>query len=316
MPFVKTIRPQKIRRGLSLKEFYEKRNKVLIIRAVGGLGDILMHRMIFEDFKLLAPEIELHFACPWQYHDAVRDHPFVDKIFNTEYNQDDYIVHYNTSTACGRYEMRIAPGYDLHRSDIWASHCGLHLTKHDMHFNLTESEQAEGRKLIEEHRFCDGPSVIMSPISALTTKNIPDEELLKLANELKFRGFCPIAVHTAPIYCLLKNDFPTITPKLRQWLGIINQADYVISVDTAALHCAGGMRKPFVGIFTFVNGETYTKYYPTAEVVQSECPVGHRGCYNWGLCPKKSGHELPCHTNVNAKVVLESFDRLLERFPM
>jgi ADP-heptose:LPS heptosyltransferase len=36
--------------------------------------------MMFEDFKLLMPEAEIHFACPDYYHDAVKDHPFVDKI--------------------------------------------------------------------------------------------------------------------------------------------------------------------------------------------------------------------------------------------
>jgi len=37
----------KIPRPVSLREFYQRKDKIVIIRAVGGLGDILIHRMMF-----------------------------------------------------------------------------------------------------------------------------------------------------------------------------------------------------------------------------------------------------------------------------
>lgn len=37
--------------SISLKTFNNRKNKILIYRQYGGLGDILMMRMIFEDFK-------------------------------------------------------------------------------------------------------------------------------------------------------------------------------------------------------------------------------------------------------------------------
>ena len=36
-------------KNISLKQFHERKNNVLIHRVCGGLGDILMHRMLFED---------------------------------------------------------------------------------------------------------------------------------------------------------------------------------------------------------------------------------------------------------------------------
>lgn len=309
-------RPQKINRVLSIKEFYDKRDKVLIFRGAGGLGDILMHRMMFEDFKLLSPGTEVHFSCPPQYHDAVKDHPFVDRVFGLDnFDRENYILTYNTTTACGRYEMRIAPLAGDHRSDIWASQCGIVLTRHNMHIKLTGEEQAEGRSLIEKYRFCDGPSVAVIPISAMENKNLSDHQLLGIVRGLQERGLYPFGVHTAPIYPLLKNDIPTVCKlKIRQWMGVINQADYVVSVDTAAFHCAGGMGKPVVGIFTFCNGETYGRYYPTKELVQGPCPVGYQGCYNWYSCPAKT-KLIPCLTDVSSQSVLAAFDRLLVRFP-
>lgn len=315
MPVVKNI-VKPVKRVLSIPDFYKKHNRVLIIRGVGGLGDILMHRMLFEDFKLLAPDVKIDFACPWQYHDVVKDHPFIDRILGlNEYHLEDYIVSYNTTTACGRYEMKIAPQSDLHRSDIWAKHCGINLTRHNMHFCLTEEEKVEGKQIIEKYRFCDGPAVIFCPISAMDKKNIQDKQMVDIAKGIQERGFYPVALHSTPIIPLIKNNIPIITkPKLRQWLGVINQCDYVVTVDTACLHCAGGMGKPMVGIFTFVNGKTYTKYYQNSECVQSLCPMGYIGCYNWGTCPGIKEPILPCRAAINVNDILTTFELIVNRF--
>jgi len=113
-------RPEQAKPTIGIRDFYNKRKKVLIQRSVGGLGDILMHRMMFEDFKKLLPNAEVHFACPAMYHEAVIDHPFIDKVLDSNVvNYHDYIIHYNTTTACGRWEMKMAPMSGKHRSDIW-----------------------------------------------------------------------------------------------------------------------------------------------------------------------------------------------------
>ena len=86
----------------SIREFYENRNKILIIRDTGGMGDILIHRMIFEDFKRIMPDAEIHFACPTRYHSILQDHPYIDKLLNSrEVNPHDYTISYNT-TSCSR----------------------------------------------------------------------------------------------------------------------------------------------------------------------------------------------------------------------
>ena len=142
---VERRRPDKLKRVLSLVDFYEKRNKILINRSVGGLGDVLMNRMMFEDIKLLMPDCEIHYACPIQYHDAVRDHPYIDKLLDPAHvDRKDYIAYYNTTTACGRTEMQFAPlSAPNNRSDIWASHCGFELTRHNMHFQITDEENKD-----------------------------------------------------------------------------------------------------------------------------------------------------------------------------
>lgn len=310
-------RPQKIVRAMSLNEFCQKRNKVLIVRGCGGLGDILMHRMMFEDFKRVMPDVELHFACPRYYHDAVKDHPCLDKILDVdEIDKSQYGVSYNTSTACGRSEMRLAPASGIHRSDIWANHCGLTLTKHDMHIHLSNEEKAEGKRLIKQAVDKEGPKVAICPISAMHNKNLSARHTVEIACGLAARGFCPFGLHHTLMAPFINNKIPAISEnRMRIWMAVLDQADYVISVDTSAFHCAGGLNKPVVGIFTFINGETYGKYHEKVELVQGPCPLKHRGCYNWGICPQREEKTLPCCSELKSSEILAAFDRLTERFP-
>lgn len=277
-----------------------------------------MHRMMFEDFKKLLPNAEIHFACPKFYHDAVIDHPFVDKVLDSsKTHYYDYIVHYNTSTACGRWETVAAPKAGKHRSDIWANHCGVALTSHEMHFKFSAEEKAEALDIINKHRDREGKTVVLAPISAMHNKNLSDEVMVDVAQGLRDRGYFPFGLHASPIYGLLKNDIPTVSGlRIRKCLSVINQADYVVSVDTSHFHAAGGMKKPVVGIFTFISGATYSMHYPNVELVQGPCPIGHLGCYNWGNCPKiRENPKLPCCLGMTANSILSAFDKLTQRFP-
>lgn len=317
---VEVIRPEKLMRTLSLKEFYEKRNKILIVRGCGGLGDILMHRMMFEDFKRLMPDAEIHFATPGYYHDAVRDHPFVDKLLTVEeVDRSEYVVSYNTTSSCGRTEMKLAPFSGPHRSDIWANHCGVMLTKHDMHFRLTEEEKQEGKRLIESNRNQDGPSVLIAPISAMENKNLMEHQLAGLIKGLRDRGLFPIGLHNNPVFTFVKHDVPTLHKvNLRQWLATIDQADYVVSVDTAAFHAAGGLKKPLVGIFSFADGKVYGKYFDffLLQRHRDDDPTWTCGpCYNWGNCPKTKNNPKPCLTELTSEMILEKVDRMVEKWP-
>lgn len=314
-------RPEKIVRTLSIEDFYNKRNKILIIRGVGGLGDIMMHRMIFEDIKKIMPDAEIHFACPPQYHDAIRDHPLLAEVIDIkDVDKSKYIVSYTTTTACGRTEMKLAPYSGPHRSDIWANHCGLELTCHDMHIRLTNAERAEGKRLIESVRDREGPKVLVAPISAMENKNLLPDQLLGIFKGLHERGLYAYGMHNHPIMPLAKNDLPYIAETtLRQWLAVIDQSDYVVSVDTATFHAAGGMKKPLVGIFTFVDGKVYGKYFDFFLVQRhrDDDPTWTCGpCYNWGACPKTDKNPKPCLTEITPQMVMEKVDLMLQKWPI
>lgn len=308
----------------SLKEFYQKRNKLLFLRETGGLGDILMHRMIFEDVKKIMPESEIIFACPKKYHDAVNDHPYIDEILDSsEVNHLDYVIAYNTTTACSRYELRMAPLSGAHRSDIWANHCGVELTTHDMHINLTNEEKEYGKSLIQRIRGDNiGPSVALCPVSAMRNKNFTKEQLKWIVDDIQSRGGFLFALHNHPVEDL-KDIITVFADKgkplgIRRWMSVMWAVDYVVTVDTASFHLAGGLKKPMTAMFTFADGDVYGKYYE-AELVQKHRKNGDWDCgpcYNWSNCPKTNQAIKPCLTEVTEEMLLDGIDRMFKRWPM
>lgn len=304
---------------LNLNEYYNKRNSILILRANGGLGDILIHRMIFQDFKRVMPDAKICFACPTLYHQAVQDHPYIDEILDSKnVDTNDYITFYNTSNACARYELSISPRSDKNRSDIWANHCGVELTNHEMHITLETKIKEEAKQEIEKYRDANGLSVLFTPISAMANKNLNKGQMIETVKALRYKGFYVYTSHTGYIECLQDIGVPNLKGNIRKWMGYVNEADYVVSVDTAALHMAGGIKKPFVGIFAFTDGKIYTKYYPTAELVQKHRDNGDWSCgpcYNWPTCQKTRNCPKPCLTEITPEMIIKGIDKMLFRFP-
>jgi hypothetical protein len=207
----------------TLRKFYDVRNKILIMRETGGLGDLLMCRMMFEDFKKIDPELEIIFACPKRFHPALLGHPYIDVLLDHhEVNLDDYIATYNITRHCVRYEISISPFSGDNRSDIWANHCGVKLTHHNMHITIPQEYIEQGQKAIAEvKKDHSGPCVIICPISASMSKNLTDVQLEGLVSGLLKLNCFVCASHSLTIPILSKLNIPTFThTTIPQWMGI------------------------------------------------------------------------------------------------
>lgn len=292
-------------------------NKVLIMRKIGGLGDILMHRMMFEDFHLLAPECKIYFACPTQFHAVVRDHPFLTDVLDWEQvNLDDFAVVYDTSSACSRYEVAMAPYSGLNRSDIWAEHCGVTLTQHNMYISINEDLLIEARlrvaKLNKEKR----PTVLFAPVSAMKNKNLLFTQIEATVQALRERGLFVYTTHSGPIKELDRLNVPVLSGNLTQWMANVAVADYVVCVDTSVFHLAGGLGKPLVGIFAFTDGYVYGFWYNFILVQKhrndGNWPCGP--CYDWTRCPKTKQNPKPCITELSNEQIIQGIDKMLEKW--
>lgn len=297
----------KVKKIRSLKEIYQNRKKVLIFRDKGGLGDIFMHRMLFEDIKILMPDAETYFACPEQFHAAVEDHPFIDHIINcNNVDESDFGIIYNTSTECHRYEMQKAPNCDKHRSDIWAYFCGFQLTKHDMHFNIRDEEKAWARQKLKQHS--NKQTILISPVTAMVGKNLSPEQINPVIEELS-KNYFVVLSHNKPL-----PDYNAVCFHgygIRHLMALVDSVDYVISPDTSVFHLAGGLGKPMVAVFGWADGKIYSKHFKNVELVQhhrDEDPSWCGPCYNWGCCVKdQKSSRKPCIKEISAEDIIKAF---------
>lgn len=304
---------------LSLKDFSNRRNRILIWHDKGGLGDVLMQRMIFHDFQATCPEAKFIFACLPEYIDAVKDHPCISEIIDSRtVNVNDYINHYNTCVSIAdRYENFNAPFCLEHRADIWAKYCGVKLTQHEMQFrfNSTLLEQCRN-KLQSIVTDASKPTVLFAPISKMAVKTLLSSQIEAVIEATK--DYNLIGLHNKEILELSNHGIPGIYgATIKEWMAYIAVADYVISVDTATFHMAGGLKKPLVGIFTFADGKVYGKHFDFV-LVQKHRDNGNwecGPCFKFGDCPKCNKAQKPCLTELSKEELQIGIKTMFERWP-
>lgn len=284
---------------MNIPRFLEIHKRILIIRETGGMGDILMMRMIFEDVKIQFPECHLTFACPRSFAYLVNDHPYLDEVVYYEIiNKSNYMHVYNISDACILYEIHNT--VRKHRSDIWANHIGLNLSRHNMHIKLTNKELDYSLNIIKKK-----PLIYFAPISTDKNRSLNEFQIKELLNLLK--DYDVKLVHHKKVY-----NFETETGlDFSSMKGLMNSSDYVISVDTSHVHLAQGLKKPTVGIFSWTDGKTVGKYHENIEIVQSKLECA--GCYKWFACPITKERIKPCISGITSEQIYNGFLNLINK---
>lgn len=325
---MKLIKPKTSLKNILPKEYSQKRNNILFMRRCGGLGDILMHCMMFEDIKKMDPDIKITFACPKYYMCIPELHRYIDKVVNVAYVEpSEYAISYDTTSACLRYEVKKAPYSDKHRSDIWANHCGVELNNHNINLDLPQQYIDYGRKRVEEINQ-GRPTILLCPYSADKGKDFLERHITAMVDHIKNLGFSVFYMHYNPTDFIRSLNIPMVFGvTLLEWMGVIQATDYVISVDTGSFHYAGAIGKPMMAMFTFTDGKVYGKYYKNFVLIQHHRDDGHWDCgpcYNYPYCTKRkydrnipeSENIKPCLTEITDKMLISGIDSMLEKYPI
>lgn len=306
--------PQK--ENTTLKQYQKINNRICILRSYGGLGDIIAMRMIFEDLKTQFPEFHITWAVPHCYFPVAKNHPFIDDVVCSHtYAKSEYLQIFNLSTVCTRHEWKYKKYNQKNRADIWANHFGLNLNNHNIfmpsfktkHPNIVAKLKAlgwDGNKKI----------VLFAPISAIPVKNLTVEQVAGI-KDFTDEHFLVI-LHTHPALDFLHLKIPTLCNlDLDEAMAAVELCDYCIATDTGILHAAAGYKKPSLGIFSFVDGYVYCKYYPTVQVVQKHYkdePSWCGPCHDFPNCPKNPASQVkPCITELDINTLKSSWFKLL-----
>lgn len=305
---------------MSLRDFSERRNRILFWMPLGGLGDVFIQRMLFWDVKRVYPEAEIHFAVLDNYRAVVSDHPMLSGVHCAKTVElSHFMMHYKTCIyVANKYENAHGLSCALNRSDIWGLYCGIELQRHDMQFSLDASLLRECRYELDAMKNAPGaPTVLFAPVSAVRTKTLLPDQISEVVEATRCANL--VGSHSRPVKELESAGVPGVYGcNLRKWMHFIAAADYVISVDSAAFHVAGGLRKPLVGIFTFANGKTYGKHYDFV-LVQRHFDDGDwecGPCYDYKSCIRTRDDLKPCLTTLTDGRISGAVRQMFERWPV
>jgi ADP-heptose:LPS heptosyltransferase len=97
---------------------------------------------------------------------------------------------------------------------------------------------------------------------------------------------------------------------LTEYLYQLDTADFVISVDTSAIHFREGVGKPALGVYSSFTKESRTKYYiyTLSLDVKGNCPIQPCFKYDNSICPHitKESINVPCLSGESVSNQIES----------
>lgn len=313
---------KKAKKPISLRDHQERRNKILIKRRSGGHGDILMQRMLFEDFSQAFQGAEVTFACPQQYLEMAKNHPFAKTIDLGSVDEKEYGAIYDLTTACRIHENRKGIDNKDHRSDIWAAYCGVILENHNMMLKPDDLMLAQCREVFKQYNKENKPAILLASTSTNDSfgiaKSLTYNQISDIVKTLRDDGYYVFTIHNDKqiVYDNLGVD-QIVSIHQQAWIAMVELADAVISVDTGTFHIAGGLQKPLIGIFSCTDGKLYGKYFDFI-LVQKHKDDGNWDCgpcYNFTGCPKSQEIQKPCLTELSSADILRGFSEAVERWP-
>ena len=150
----------------------------------------------------------------------------------------------------------------------------------------------------------------------MLTKTLMKNQLEWIAEATKHCTL--VGIHSREIKELTDLGLKTIHGiSIPEWIATIDAADYVISVDSAAFHAAGGLKKPLTGVFTFADGKVYGKYFDFI-LIQKHRDDGNWDCgpcFKFGDCPKCRTQPKPCLTELTKNDFVDGVEKMFLRWP-
>ena len=302
-------------------------NKILIKRSLGGIGDILVHRMIFEDlYNALNKnrKAEIDVAVQPHFIQLLIDHPYISQVLDINRVEESKYLHVvDTTNVAGTYEYwhishdySRKPWISLHRSDIWAEKAiGIQLKHHEGHINFFENEKKEQNVWREENI---GDSLALG----LTTKTAARHKDWSIKNWQKLIEAINNEYPNIKIFIFgaskidLKGAAFVETDTFRKWMYLVALMDFIITPATGLFNLANLLHKPTISIFGNEDLRIFGKYFPESISIQrrrdtngekwSHCP-----CWRSDVCAYGYEDGVPkCLRDIGVTEVMEAFRKL------
>ncbi|SFW63675.1 MULTISPECIES: glycosyltransferase family 9 protein [Desulfovibrio] len=286
---------------------------VVVTRAMGGIGDLLMMTPGLKALARKHPDREVWFAIPKGFHQlfyGFESIKTVDIDHLELYQEDCFALHNLTECPASRVETSTLPNVKQNRIDIFAAAMGITAKELDSVgrtpvYTVTDEERLWAISYLAQKNLEPGQAIAIQPYAADAYKNYPHMELLatKLARDTSVLVF-----HNSPLQGyenenILKVDNCT----LRQSIALLSQCKMLVAVDSAFVHIAAALAIETASLFGPTNGELFTKYYDKCHVIHGHNVTNCHSCWRnkFVVCPRTHSNTSKCLYEIDIEYITE-----------
>lgn len=294
---------------------------ILITRAMGGIGDLLMMTPALHALKQQHPSREIHLALPKRYFPLFYGNTDVTLV-DIENDPIDHssVARWHNLTDCpaARVESRTAPRVKKSRIELFARGIGVRrlrvkrMDKRPRYFVLPE-EQAFQQAFWSEHGLA-GETVIAVQLHA--------DEVYR-----DYPNMPQVVAHLARTYRVLVfdaeripgYDMPNVIKveglPMRKAFALVAACNAVVAPDSAFVHLAAAFDLPCVGLFGPVDGKVRTMHYPKCTYLDARARLGCVPCWRNDKIPcKLTGMRASvCLADIAASEIYTTVTKILEK---
>lgn len=291
---------------------------ILVTRAMGGIGDLLMMTPGLRALRRKFPNERIDFAVPLAFHSLFEGNPDfnVIDIQGADIDLAEYRSWFNlTDCPAARVETRMAPRVTRNRIEIFASALGItagelaEAGQRPAYFvTSTEAEAAtellsgfrHRPKLIGVQLRSAEPYRDYRHIAALVDRLSADYDLI-LFDAKEIVGFDRKGIFKC-------DRFP-----LRTSVALLAQCDILVGPDSSFIHFSGSLGLRALGIYGPIDGKVRTSDYPNCEFIDARRDLRCVPCWrNQGImCGLTGAAESECLGNVSVEHVLSRIQNML-----
>lgn len=269
----------------------DKAGPVLVTRAMGGIGDLLMMQPGLEALskKTRRP---VHFATQRKFFPIFEGDPAVTLI-DIEGPQIDVsryrrLVNLSICPA-GRYESRARPMVKRGRVEIFAR--AMRISRRELraqgwriHHHVTDVQQVFCQDFLKEKGLGGRKIIGIQPYSRDSYKDHP-----RIADIIRAIA----RTHDVILFHHLDDGLPTgdgivstAGLPLGQSLALVSTVDAMVCVDSAFLHAAAAFDIPVIALFGPTDARTFTRHHPDVHIVWKP--------ESFGCIPCWRNEDVPC----------------------
>jgi len=292
-----------------VKNNYRTQNKksknILITRAMGGAGDLLMMTPGIRALKKKYANKEIHLAIPKRYFSIFKNNTDV-KLIDIEEDTLSHLFYskwFNfTDCPASRAESRRAPKIKKNRTELFARGLGikglrLFAMDHKPVYSLSDIEvefvndfwdrmQLNSQKVVGIQLHTD-ESYRDYPLIEKLVEKISKKYSVLLFDNCRIAGFN------------FENAIKIDSFPIREAFALASKCNLIIAPDSAFIHFAAAFDLPSIGLFGPIDGKVRTKHYPNCTYIDVRKQLGCLPCWR--------NEDIPCKlTGMRHSACMES----------